>query len=121
MVIADDDETTRIIIQRALTLAGHVAIPVDDGGEIWPILEREDVGTLVLDLNMPGVNGWEVLRRLRTDFRSRRIRVFIVSGQSDRASRDFALSLGADGFFSKPIDLQELTAALRRTAGARRS
>jgi DNA-binding response OmpR family regulator len=121
VVIADDDETTRIVVQRALTLAGHVAIPVDDGGEIWPILEREEVGVLILDLNMPGVNGWEVLRRLRTDcrFESSRPRVIIVSGQSDSASRDFALSLGADAFFSKPIDLQELTAAMGTRAGGR--
>jgi len=98
-----------------------VALPVDDGGELWPILEREDVGTLILDLNMPGVNGWEVLRRLRTDYRSRGIRVPHRIGSERRESQEFALSLGADGFFSKPIDLQELTAALGRRAAARRS
>src|SRR5207247_4248384 len=91
-VIADDDETTRLLLQRALTFAGWLAIPVDDGGEIWPILEREEVAALLLDLNMPGVNGWEVLRTLRTDvrFRSKALRVIIISGQSDRERRDFA-------------------------------
>ena len=71
MLIADDDETIRLVLQRALTNEGYVAIPVDDGGEIWPILDRENVVALVLDLKMPGVNGWEVLRRLRDDFRYR--------------------------------------------------
>jgi CheY-like chemotaxis protein len=114
VLIADDDEGTRIVLQRALTKDGYIAIPVDDGGEIWPILDRENVVALVLDLKMPGVNGWEVLRRLREDFRyrGRRIRVIVVSGQADRESREFALRLGADQFFAKPFDLDLVRRAL---------
>ena len=114
VLIADDDESTRIVLQRALTKDGYIAIPVDDGGEIWPILDRENVVALVLDLKMPGVNGWEVLRRLREDFRyrGRRIRVIVVSGQADRESREFALRLGADQFFAKPFDLELVRRAL---------
>jgi CheY-like chemotaxis protein len=118
-IIADDDEITRILLQRSLTLSGWVAIPVDDGGEIWPILEREDVTALVLDLNMPGVNGWEVLRRLRSDagLREQRghIRVVILSGQSDPGTREFALQLGADEFVAKPLDLEAINRVLNRT------
>jgi two-component system OmpR family response regulator len=114
VLIADDDETTRLVLQRALTNEGYVAVPVDDGGEIWPILDRENVVALVLDLKMPGVNGWEVLRRLRDDFRyrSRHIRVVVLSGQADAESRDFALQLGAVQFFSKPVDLDALRRAV---------
>src|SRR5262245_39967373 len=114
VLIADDDETIRLVLQRALTNDGYVAIPVDDGGEIWPILDREQVVALVLDLKMPGVNGWEVLRRLRDDFhyRSRNIRVVVLSGQADPESRDFALQLGAVQFFAKPVDLDALRRAV---------
>jgi CheY-like chemotaxis protein len=114
VLIADDDETIRLVLQRALSNDGHVALPVDDGGEIWPILDRENVVALVLDLKMPGVNGWEVLRRLRDDFRyrSRNIRVVVLSGQADAESRDFALQLGAVQFFSKPVDLDALRRAV---------
>ena len=115
-LIADDDETTRLILHDALTRLGYIAVPVDDGGEIFPVLEREDVSALILDLNMPGMNGWEVLRRLRGDFRyeskRERLRIVIISGQSDPASRDFVLSLGADAFLPKPLDLDELSRAL---------
>jgi DNA-binding response OmpR family regulator len=117
VVVADDDETMRIVLQRALTAAGHLTLPVDDGGEIWPLLEREDVRALVLDLNMPGVNGWEVLRRLRDDFRFRsrepRLRVVVLSGQSDESTRTFTLGLGADAFLAKPADLDEIVRAIR--------
>ena len=115
VLIADDDETTRIVLQRGLSQAGWLALPVDDGGEIWPILEREDVVALILDLNMPGVNGWEVLRRLRDDFRfkTRGVRVVVLSGQADPESRSFALELGAAEFLSKPLDLPAVYAALR--------
>jgi DNA-binding response OmpR family regulator len=118
VLIVDDDETTRFVLQRALSLCGFLAIPVDDGGEIWPILERENVVAIVLDLNMPGVNGWEVLRRLHSDFRYRAarsaLRVIVLSGQSDPESRTFALDLGADHFLPKPVDLMELTALLKQ-------
>lgn len=115
VLIADDDETIRIVLQRALSKDGYLAIPVDDGGEIWPILDRENVVALVLDLKMPGVNGWEVMRRLRDDFRYRRrgIRVIVLSGQADRESRQLALQLGATEFFAKPVDLDALIGALR--------
>jgi CheY-like chemotaxis protein len=114
VLIADDDETTRLVLQRALTAEGYVAIPVDDGGEIWPILERENVRAIVLDLNMPGVNGWEVLRRLRGDFRfrSQRVRVIVLSGQADPESKRFALQLGATQFLAKPIDLDAVCLAV---------
>ena len=115
-LVADDDETTRVILHHALRRMGYVALPVDDGGEIFPILDREDVSALILDLNMPGMNGWEVLRRLRGDFRyqskRQRFRVVILSGQSDPASREFVLGLGADAFLAKPLDLDELSRAL---------
>ena len=115
-LIAEDDETTRLVLHRALTRLGYTAFPVDDGGEIWPVLDREDVATLILDLNMPGMNGWEVLRRFRDDFRyrdkRRRIRIVVLSAQSDRTSRDFVLSLGADAFLAKPLDLEALSRAL---------
>jgi CheY-like chemotaxis protein len=115
VLIADDDETTRLVLQRALTANGCLAVPVDDGGEIWPILERENVRAIVLDLNMPGVNGWEVLRRLRDDFRFRtqRVRVIVLSGQVDPETRRFALQLGATEFLAKPIDLDAICRAVQ--------
>lgn len=116
VLIADDDETMRLVLQRALTLAGYVAIPIDDGGEIWPILERENVTAILLDLKMPGMNGWEVLRRLHDDFRygTRRdsLRVIVLSAQSDPETRKFALHLGAQHFLPKPVDLVELVELL---------
>jgi len=122
VLIVDDDETTRIVLQRGLSQAGWLALPVDDGGEIWPILEREDVAALVLDLNMPGVNGWEVLRRLRDDFRfrSRDVKVVVLSGQDDPRSREFALALGAADFLAKPLDLDAVRGALKGVEPATR-
>jgi CheY-like chemotaxis protein len=114
--LGDDDDAVCFVLQDVLTRAGWRVIQIQDGGEIWPILEHEPVRAILLDLNMPGVNGWEVLRRLRSEpelvRRRSEFRVVIVSGQSDRSSRDFALSVGADEFLAKPIDLNALHAAL---------
>jgi DNA-binding response OmpR family regulator len=115
-IIADDDDAVCFVLLDVLTRAGWRVIQIQDGGEIWAILECEPVCAILLDLNMPGVNGWEVLRRLRREpelvRRRSEFRVVVMSGQSDRASRDFALSLGADEFLAKPIDLNALHAAL---------
>jgi len=117
VIVADDDDAVCFVLREVLTFAGWRVIQIRDGGEIWPILEREADCAILLDLNMPGVNGWEVLRRLRNEPELARRRsefwVVVISGQSDRASRDFALSLGADDFLAKPINLDALHAALQ--------
>lgn len=116
VLIAEDNDTFRFVLERALARSGHEVVTVDDGGEIWPILDRENVTALLLDLKMPGMNGWEVLRRLREDFRyhAKRdaLRVIVLSAQSDPQTRKFALRLGANHFLAKPVDLVELAELL---------
>src|SRR5262245_40033367 len=90
VIIADDDDAVCFVLQDVLTRAGWRVIQIRDGGEIWPILEDERACAILLDLKMPGVNGWEVLRRLRSEpelaRRRSEFRVVVMSGQSDQRS-----------------------------------
>jgi len=77
----------------------------------------EDPDVILLDIVMPGMDGYEVCRRLKADERSRPIPiVFLTALRTDRESRIQALDCGADGFLTKPVDGQELVAAVRAMA-----
>jgi len=112
VLIADDDETARLVLQRAFAHSGAIALPVDDGVEIWPILARERVETLVLDLRMPGMNGFDVIRHIRgreaENSLVQRIGIIAVSGIPGPDVEARALRLGADAFRAKPLDIFEV-------------
>jgi CheY-like chemotaxis protein len=118
ILIADNDDSTRTVLAHALTRSGYTVETVADGQLVWPAIEGRKVELLILDLRMPGMNGWEVLRRLK-DARRRALSrvpdvpVIIVSAQSDPETQSFAVRLGAAAFMAKPIDLKELGRTVR--------
>jgi two-component system response regulator MprA len=124
IVIADNDDSTRMVLRYSLERAGYEVDEVMDGQMLWPAIERTDVNLLILDLRMPEMNGWEVLRRLRDGTPGetpRAMPVIVVSGQSDPETRQFTSRLGAAAFVPKPIDLKEFARVVRgvlRTAHA---
>lgn len=118
ILIADNDDSTRMVLRHSLERAGYEVGEVTDGQLLWPTLERGDVNLLVLDLRMPDMNGWEVLRRLRTHGAAERhgvadMPVIVVSGQSDPETQRFTSRLGAAAFLAKPIDLREFARTVR--------
>jgi DNA-binding response OmpR family regulator len=120
IVIADNDDSTRTVLHYALSADGYEVETVSDGQLLWPMLERGPVTLLILDLRMPGMNGWEVLRRLRhpsgeeSDGTPLGVPVIVISGQSDPETGEFATRLGATAFLPKPLDLGALRATVRR-------
>ena len=121
ILIAENDETTRFVLAEALARAGHTVECVEDGEALWPRLAAPDVELLVVDLRMPGMNGWEVLRRLRRPHAPEspsRVPVVVVSAQSDPETAAFTTRLGASAFLAKPLDLHELTRTVERILAA---
>ncbi|MCC6850191.1 MAG: response regulator [Deltaproteobacteria bacterium] len=119
IVVAEDDEGTRTVLASALVRAGYDVAPITDGQLVLSTVARGNVGLVILDLRMPGMNGWEVLRRLK-DSRlggspPRTLPpVIVVSAQSDSETQRFATRLGAAAFLAKPIDLRDLEYTVRR-------
>ncbi len=119
IVLADNDEATRIVLGQALERSGYAVETVADGQLLWPILHAPEVNLVILDLRMPGVNGWEVLRRLKDarrhpDMARPALPVIVISGQSDPETKRFAVRLGAAAFMAKPIDLKDLGRTVRK-------
>jgi two-component system OmpR family response regulator len=119
IVVAENDDGTRTVLASALARSGYDVAAVTDGQLVLSTLESGHVGLLILDLRMPGMNGWEVLRRLK-DRRSpgspagTRPPVIVISAQSDPETQSFATRLGAAAFLAKPIDLHDLSHTVRR-------
>lgn len=68
----------------------------------------EDVALILSDINMPGMNGLEMLKRLRNDFPGNRPIVIMVTAYGDEKNYKMAMDYGADGFITKPVDFEEL-------------
>jgi CheY-like chemotaxis protein len=109
VLIADDDVNAQIIAETLLSLRGFRVRRAADGTEACDIVQEEEIAAVVLDLNLPGMNGFELLRRLRGRFGppplASRPRILAVTCRQDPEVERFALRLGADAFLRKPLRL----------------
>ena len=120
IVVAENDDGTRTVLASALARSGYDVAAVTDGQLVLSTLESGEVGLLILDLWMPGMNGWEVLRRLKDRaWPTTRPPVIVISAQSDPETQRFATRLGAAAFLAKPIDLHDLGHTVRRILAGR--
>ena len=119
IVVADNDEGMRLVLAHALTRNGYDVETISDGQLLWPTLQEPEVQLVILDLRMPGMNGWEVLRRLKDDrqhpaMARPALPVIVISAQSDPETKRFAVRLGAAAFMAKPIDIRDLGRVVRK-------
>jgi len=113
VLFADDDPILREFAQVHLATDGGAILTAEDGLDCLEVLEREPVDILLLDLSMPKLDGFDVLKRLRADERFTRLPVIVVTGREDVAAIDRAFDAGATSFIVKPINWRLLTYQLR--------
>jgi CheY-like chemotaxis protein len=112
ILVVDDAPDMRVLCREALGRLGHEVVTVRDGEEALSFLElAPDLPDLVLlDVQMPGLDGWEVLERIRAHPRTAELRVVMFTVRSRREDRVRAWSRGCDGYVSKPFDLPRFVA-----------
>ncbi len=111
ILIADDDEAVRTAVRRALLLAGYEVEMAADGDEALASLAERAPDAVLLDVMMPGVDGIEVCRRLRSAGDA--TPVLMLTARDAVGDRVAGLDAGADDYLVKPFALQELLARLR--------
>jgi two-component system response regulator MprA len=111
ILVVDDDRAVREALERALEVQGYDVELAADGGEALAAVERRAPEAIVLDVMMPGVDGFEVCRRLRS--RGERIPVLLLTARDAVGDRVEGLDAGADDYLVKPFALEELLARLR--------
>ena len=116
ILVVDDEQTVRDILQRALEGAGYDVITATNGQEALDKISQCDVSLVLLDIMMPGLDGFEVLERMPQHLN---IPVIMLSGIRDETSRIDSFGFGADDYIAKPFSRGELLARiqakLRRT------
>ncbi len=110
ILIADDDDDTRVMFRTLLGTKGYRVVEASDGEEVIDVTLRENPGLLLLDLGLPRMNGLNVIRRLRNDLHVIDIPVVVITGYDKHF--DTAVAAGCDDYLIKPIDFGRLDSIL---------
>jgi len=120
VLVVDDDQALRGLFTTLLSRRGFSVDCVPDGQEAWEQLSRNPYSVILLDLMMPGVNGFELLERLRRDSPSLLSRIIILTGASQRSLESLDTSR-VWGLIRKPFDIDNLVSSTLECArGGRR-
>lgn len=109
VLIADSDVATCSAVHRTLGDHGHQVTVCHDGGEAWRLVQHGDRDLLLLDIELPGVNGFDLLSRCRLSPELEDIPIIVLSESSDDDVCDRALALGAAAFILKPLRMPILS------------
>jgi putative two-component system response regulator len=113
ILVVDDDAANRELLQESLVAEGLEVITAPDGRSSLEEFARLKPDLVLLDVNMPFLDGFEVCRRLKSNPETRLTPVVLVTGLTGREDRVRGIKSGADGFLSKPVDHSELLAHVR--------
>lgn len=115
ILIAEDDAGILELLEVALAAQGYEVLTCADGREVEALAKQFSPSLIFLDLWMPGMDGRQITRKLKTDKQTKHIPVIIVSAQTGLAK--IISKIGADGFLEKPFELQELLALAQKFTG----
>jgi two-component system, OmpR family, response regulator len=110
ILVVDDDAHIRDVVQFALERDGHTVITAPDGARALHLVEQGGVDLVVLDILMPGMDGLDLCRRLRS---LGDLPVIFLSARGEKRDRVVGLELGADDYLSKPFSPRELASRVR--------
>jgi two-component system KDP operon response regulator KdpE len=111
VLVVDDEPPIRRFLRTGLSAQGYHVIEAEDGAQARNMLRQNAVDVIVLDLGLPGVDGFEIIKQLREQGSS--IPIIVLSSRTDEAGKVRALDLGADDYVTKPFGMDELLARLR--------
>jgi two-component system chemotaxis response regulator CheY len=113
ILIAEDDAVSRTILRRAVEKTGHECLAAADGEEAWGLYkENPDLEAIISDWMMPGVDGLELCRRVRSEERDTYTYFIFLTALGDKEHLLIGLEAGADDYLSKPLDRDELQVRL---------
>ncbi len=115
ILVVDDEDALRTVLSSELTSEGYDVRSAADGDEAIEVLKREKVDLILLDIKMPRMNGFEVLRHVKKT--RPRTKVVMLTAFADLKNAIESKKLGAEDFVSKPYDLVDLLTTIDRVLG----
>lgn len=113
VLIADDSPTDQHIIARALERHGYETVVARDGAEAIELAERRSPDLILMDIVMPGMNGYQATRHLAQNPATASIPIVIISTKTQAADQVWGLRQGAVRYLTKPVRDEDLVEAVR--------
>jgi len=113
ILVVDDDRDTLTFLKENLKRAGYRVVTAETGEEGLDEFRHNMPDLVILDVMMPGMDGWEVLRRIKSGPRSGKVPVIMLTAQSDDADKYKGYDIGADFYVTKPFNMQKLLPVIR--------
>ncbi|WP_404790659.1 response regulator transcription factor [Altericista sp. CCNU0014] len=111
ILIAEDEARVAAFLEKGLRKHGFATVVAEDGEQAIRIVQTKDIALLVLDLGLPILDGWKVLRELRD--RGSTLPIIVLTAQDRESSKTNAFACGATDFVSKPFHFNELLEKVR--------
>ncbi len=122
VLVVDDDPNNRDVLARTLEKKGYTVVQASDGADALRVLgEDPTIEVVLMDILMPGMNGWEALQRLKADDALKNLPVIMISGLGETDAVVRCLELGAEDFVQKPFVPTILKARVGASIGHKRA
>jgi two-component system cell cycle response regulator DivK len=114
LYIEDNDDNVYMLKMRLELLDGYEVLAAEDGEKGCELAASERPDLILMDLEMPVIDGWEATRRLKSNPQTRGIPIIALSAHALAGAREKALAAGCDEFDTKPIEFDRLVATIQR-------
>ena len=113
IMVVDDDQDTVAILTRHLQREGFVPIEANSGAQCLKLVQENEVDVILLDLMMPDMDGFQVVRELRANPMTAEIPVIMITARDDLDARAEGMRLGVSDFLAKPVFRRQLASRVR--------
>ena len=114
VLIVDDSPTYLHSMSTTLIRNGYLVLTADQGDDVLATVVRERPGLVVLDIVLPGQNGFQVCRKLKQDTRTRAVPIILISTKNTTLDKQWGLQQGADAYLVKPFEPDVFLDTVRR-------
>ncbi len=118
VLIAEDHDDNRVIATSVLRAAGFRVMEVSRGDEVMRLAKEHRPAVILMDIGMPGMDGWSATEQLKADPDTAKIMVLILTAHSFVGDREIAAKAGSDGYLTKPVSPMRLVRAVEDAIAA---
>jgi len=108
ILVIEDNENNRVLLTRRLKARGHEVLTAEDAEQGLALAQTERSDLILMDIGLPGLDGWAATRRLKANPATQRIPIIALTAHAMQGDREKAAEAGCDAYETKPIDFARL-------------